>query len=154
VLDKTNANAILFQYTVRDTPNADFCPTVGTIRAPNGWSYYSGPDLAGAPFPSGPSIIIETKQCPGPGEWGALCEVVFDNVVYQIHDPPRLSIDQARRVSWPAALPLPFVLESAPVFQGFWNPVDAPAQDREGIRSVTVPADGPRNFFRLNPFPD
>jgi hypothetical protein len=79
------------------------------------------------------------KQYPGPGELGAFCEASFDNVVYQVHATPRLSIEKAVRVSWPASA-FPTTLEAAPAVQGPYSPLTEPILDwGDGFKRMIVP---------------
>jgi hypothetical protein len=107
VLDKDAANAVLFDRTVTDTPQADSVLPNGSLRGS-----VSTSDLAGTPWPVtvAPTDVELTLQWLGPQ--AASAQVTFDNLELWQYASPQLAIQNAVVLSWPLAQGL-FVLESA-----------------------------------------
>jgi hypothetical protein len=153
VLDKDNANAILFEHTVTDTPQAD---PVLPSRTVNG--FISWPDLAGTPWPviSAPGYVILGMGWADPehATQGA-AEVIYDNLeVWQYGTPP-LAIQNAVVLSWLAPQGAKqFVLESAPSVTGPWAPVSDPWSRTNATQiEVSVLASQSMRLFRLRFLP-
>ncbi|HNQ89292.1 MAG TPA: hypothetical protein PKM73_11800 [Verrucomicrobiota bacterium] len=147
ILDKDNANAVLFERTVTDTPQAD---PVLPNRAPDGMLCY--PDPAGTPWPvlssSGSMVLsltwLNPTQAPQP-----TAQVVFDNAEAWQYESPELTIQNAIVLSWPVTTGQ-FVLESASSVDGPWQPIVEPwSRTKEGQVQVCILAPDSSKFFRL-----
>lgn len=94
VLDEDNANALLFERTVTDTPQADPVLPDGSMRVPR-----SAPDPAGTPWPIAalPGYVelsvtwVNTQSAPA----GAGAAVFDDLQVWQ-YESPQVAIQKAR----------------------------------------------------------
>jgi sugar lactone lactonase YvrE len=148
ILDKDNANAVLFERTVTDTPQAD---PVLPNRAVRG--ALSGPDLPGTPWAvaKAPTDVeltltwVNSQAAPQP-----LAEVIFDNLEVWQYESPQLAIRNAVVLSWPLTQGQ-FVLESAPSVSGPWDPVtDAWWRTNAGQCQVSVLAPASMTLFRLH----
>jgi len=147
VLDKGNANAVLFERSVTDTPQAD---PVLPNRAVRGT--LSGSDLPGTPWAvvNAPTDVqlsltwVNSDSAPQPP-----AQVVFDNLVVWQYEPPQLAIQNAVVLSWPLT-PGPFVLESAASVDGPWAPVPEPWwRTNAGQNQVSILAPDSLRLFRL-----
>jgi sugar lactone lactonase YvrE len=148
VLDKDNANAVLFERTVTDTPQAD---PVLPNRAVRG--ALSGPDLVGTPWavakaPTEVELTLtwaNSQAAPQPA-----AEVIFDNLEVWQYESPQLAIQNAVVLSWPVTQG-EFVLESAPSVSGPWDPVtDAWWRTNAGQCQVSILAPASMTLFRLH----
>ena len=148
VLDKDNANAVLFERTVTDTPQAD---PVLPNRAVRG--ALSGPDLPGTPWavtkaPTDVELTLtwaNSQAAPQPP-----AEVIFDNLEVWQCESPQLAIQNAVVLSWPITQGQ-FVLESAPGVSGPWDPVtDAWWRTNAEQCQVSVLAPASMTLFRLH----
>jgi hypothetical protein len=148
ILDRDNANAVLFERTVTDTPQAD---PVLPNRAARGT--LSGPDLPGTPWAiaKAPTDVeltltwVNSQAAPPPP-----AEVIFDNLEVWQYESPQLAIQNAVVLSWPITEGQ-FVLESAPGVNGPWDPVtDAWWQTNAGQCQVTILAPASMTLFRLH----
>jgi hypothetical protein len=146
VLDRDNANAVLFDLTVTDTPQSDpVLPTGAGKGVP------MQPDLVAAPWVLGNrgNAILgiwwgNTQSAPQPA-----AEVIFDNLAVWQYAAPQLTIQDAVVISWPVP-PGQFVLESAPSLTGSWAPVADPwMRTNNGVCEVSVPRTDSARFFRL-----
>jgi hypothetical protein len=147
VLDKDNANAVLFERSVVDTPQSD---PVLPNRAVNGFLYV--PDLVGTPWP--------VAQAPDTIELGmgwfnplsasqGAAQVIYDNLEVWQYQTPQLNIQNAVVLSWPVTA-AQFVVESAPGVNGPWETVPDPwlrTNATQILMSVSAP-DSMR-LFRL-----
>jgi hypothetical protein len=147
VLDKDNANAVLFERSVTDTPQAD---PVLSNRAVRGT--LSGPDLPGTPWAvvNTPTDVelsltwVNSDSSPQPP-----AQVVFDNLVVWQYEPPQLAIQNAVVLSWPLT-PGQFVLETAASVDGPWAPVPEPWwRTNAGQNQVSILAPDSLKLFRL-----
>lgn len=125
VLDKDNANTVLFEHTVIDTPAAD---PVLPSRSVNG--FISWPDSPGTPWPvvTAPGYVILGMAWVDPehATQGA-AQVIYDNLEVWQYETPPLAIQNAVLLSWPIPQGAgQFVLESAPGVYGPWTPVPDP----------------------------
>lgn len=147
VLDKDNANAVLFERTVTDTPLADPVLPSGTVRGAR-----SEPDMPGTPWPvvAAPENIelgvtwVNSQQAPD-GNAAA----TFDNLVVWRYESPPLAIQNAVLLSWPLTSGY-FVLESALTVDGPWEPVPNPwSRTNAAQNEVCVLAPDSMKLFRL-----
>ncbi len=149
VLDKENADAVLFDRTVTDTPKAD---PVLPNRAVIG--QIAGPDTAGTPWPllSGPDGVALIMQwtdrvnaTQGPAQ------ATFDNIEVRRYDAPQLTIEPAVIVSWPD-LPGNWILESSGNLDGPYSALPlSPSSVVGSRRQLAVPTSDQTRFFRLHP---
>ncbi len=147
VLDKVNANAVLFERTVTDTPQAD---PVLPNRAYRG--ALTGPDVAGTPWPVGamPGTVELTmtwvnSQRPPAGSATA----IYDNLEVWQYESPQLTIQRAVVLSWPVTSGQ-FILESARSVEGPWEPVPNPWWRTNAAQNdVSILAPDSAKFFRL-----
>jgi hypothetical protein len=147
VLDKDNANAVLFDRTTTDTPSSDdvlLNPPYGKIPG--------SADPAGTPWPvsTWPTHVELTltwanpERAPQPR-----AQVIYDNLEIWRYQTPTLGIQNAVVLSWPVTAPQ-FVLESAPGGQGPWEVVSAPWSRTNATQiEVSVPAPDSMRLFRL-----
>jgi hypothetical protein len=147
VLDRDNANAVLFDHTVTDTPQAD-----EVLPNRSGRGFICMPDPPGNPWPllgsPGLAQLCVTwgnpQQAPNPR-----AQVVFDNLELWQYQTPQLGIQNAVVLSWPVTA-TQFVLESAPGVQGPWEVVSAPWSRTNATQiEVSVPAPDSMRLFRL-----
>lgn len=118
VLDKQNGNAVLFDHTVTDTPQAD---PVLPNRAVRGFIGTS--DTPGSPWPllgspGGAELTLSwfnSLQAPNPH-----AQVIYDNLELWQYQTPPLNIQNAVVLSWPLGQGQ-FVLESARSLNGPWD---------------------------------
>ncbi|MBI2925633.1 MAG: hypothetical protein HYY24_08010 [Verrucomicrobia bacterium] len=147
VLDKDNANAVLFDRTVTDTPQAD---PVLPNRAAKG--VIGMADLSGTPWPvaKAPTDVELTLTWANPesAPQGA-AEVTFDNLEVWQYEPPELKIEPAVIVSWPIA-PGNWLLESSATVGGRYVPLPQTPEIQDGRFQVVVPAANQAQFFRLH----
>jgi hypothetical protein len=153
VLDKDNGNAVLFERTVTDTPQAD--PVV-----PNAREFPGVPDFEGTPWPisSAPQAIElgmgwadSQRSSAGPAQ------VIFDNLEVRLYESPQLTIRNNPQsgvlISWPLTVGA-FVPESAPGVGGPWGPVpDSWWRTNKSQNEVLVETPVQRQFFRLRQVP-
>jgi hypothetical protein len=149
VLDKDNANALLFERTVTDTPQADPVLPDGSMRVPR-----SAPDPAGTPWPitALPGYVelsvtwANAQRAPEPdGFAGAM----FDNLAVWQYESPQLTIHRAVVLSWPVTQGQ-FVVDGAASVTGPWTPIPAPWCRTNAARNeVCVLAPEALQFFRL-----
>jgi hypothetical protein len=149
VLDKDNANAVLFERTLTDTPQAD---PVLPDRAVRGTR--SEPDVAGTPWPVGAapgnvelSVTWVNSERPPDGYAAA----IFDNLEVRQYESPELTIQRAVVLSWPVTSGL-FILECASSVDGPWDPVPAPWWRTNAAQNeVCILAPDSMKLFRLRP---
>lgn len=147
VLDKDNANAVLFDRTVTDTPEVD---PVLPNRAFRG--VIGTPDWRGTPWPlvTAPRYVElnlswENSQAATQGA----AQIVWDNLEVWQYDPPELEIELAAIVSWPLS-PGNWVLESATTVAGRYAPLPQTPEIRDSRYQVIVLATNQAQFFRLS----
>ncbi len=147
VLDKDNANAVLFERTVTDTPEADPVLPSGSVRGTR-----SEPDVAGTPWPvdAAPGNVelsvtwVNSQNAPDGDAWAC-----YDNLEVWQYESPQLAIQKAVVLSWPVTPGL-FVLESASSVNGPWKPVPDPWWRTNAAQNeVCVPAPDSTKLFRL-----
>jgi hypothetical protein len=141
VLDKENANAVLIDYTVTDTTEAD------PVVFPSGWPAVS--DFVGTPWPvtAPPSDVELTLQWSGPQ--ATFAQVIYDNLEVWQYESPQLTIHNAVVLSWPLTQG-PFVLETADNVDGPWTPMPNPwCRTNAGCTEASVAAPDSLKFFRL-----
>ena len=147
LLDKDNADAVLFERTVTDTPQADLVLTNGSVRGMR-----SEPDLAGTPWPVLAAPGNVTLSCTWVNAEHApqsAAQVVFDNLLVRQYESPQLTIQNAVVLSWPATAGL-FVVESASTVNGPWETVPAPWTRTNATQiQVSVLASDSMKLFRL-----
>jgi hypothetical protein len=141
VLDKDNNNALLFEHTVIDTPQADPVVPMGA------------PDLPGTPWPaaSEPGYLCLNLEWTNPehAPQGGVAQVIFDNVEVRQYESPQLTIQNAVVLSWPVTAGQ-FVLDSASSVTGPWAPVPDPWwRTNAGLNQVSILAPDSGQFFRL-----
>jgi hypothetical protein len=147
VLDKDNSNAVLFDRTVTDTPQADPVLPNRTARGEIGM-----PDQPGTPWPvvkapAGIELGLVWSN-PESATQGA-AEVIYDNVQVWQYESPELAIQNAVVLSWPVTQGQ-FVLESAPSVNGPWGPVADPWwRTNAGQHQVSILAPDSLKLFRL-----
>ncbi|MBI4327572.1 MAG: hypothetical protein HY674_20250 [Chloroflexi bacterium] len=147
VLDKDNANAVLFDHTVTDTPQAD---PVLPNRAVKG--IRTELDPVGLPwalqsfgYPVVGVAWVNPQSAPNP-----LAQVVYDNLEVWQYEAPQLTIQNAVVLSWPLTQSQ-FILESADNVNGPWTPVPDPWWRTDaGRNEVSVPAPESLKLFRLS----
>ena len=160
VLDKDNANAVLFERTVTDTPQADPVLPSGTVRGSR-----SEPDEAGTPWPvtTAPTAVEFTLQWANPESApdANYAQVTYDNLEVWQYESPRLNIqkivgldtEQAVVLSWPITQ-AQFILESASSVDDPWDPVTDPCwQIQPDQNEVCVLAPDSMKLFRLRLVP-
>lgn len=147
VLDKANANAVLFKRTVTDTPEADPVLPNRAVRGAR-----SEPDVAGTPWPvvSAPTAVeltltwVNPERAPQPA-----AQVIFDNLEVRQYESPQLTIQNAVVLSWPLTQGQ-FVVEGAPSVDGPWEPVPEPwSRTTAAQNEVCILAVDGMRFFRL-----
>jgi hypothetical protein len=147
VLDKDNANAVLFERTVIDTPQSD---PVLPNRAVKG--ILAALDFVGTPWP--------VTQAPDSVELGmgwvnplsssqGAAQVIYDNLEVWRYQTPQLDIQNAVVLSWPVTA-AQFVVESAPGVNGPWDTVPDPWLRTTATQiQMSVPASDNMRLFRL-----
>jgi hypothetical protein len=147
VLDKDNANAVLFERTVTDTPQAD---TVLPNRAVRGGISMADPPGTSWPAVLAPAAVELTMSWMDPLQAPQHpAQVIFDNLEVWQYESPQLTITNAVVVSWPVPQGQ-FVLESAPSLDGPWAPVADPwMRTNNGRFEVSVLASASMQVFRL-----
>jgi len=150
VLDKDNADAVLFDHTVTDTPQSD-----PVLPSGSGKGLVSVPDLAAIPWPvlAAPGSVelglawVDTNSTSGP------ISVTFDNLEIWQYESPQMAIQNAVVLSWPLTQGA-FVLESADNVNGVWTPVPDPwCRTNAGQNEVSIRAPDSLRLFRLRPGP-
>jgi hypothetical protein len=147
VLDKQNANAVLFDHTVTDTPQADPVLPNGAVRG-----FIGTPDPPGSPWPllGSPGAAeltlswFNSQQAPNPH-----AQVIYDNLELWQYQTPQLNIQNAVVLSWPVTA-AQFVVESAPGVNGPWETVPDPWLRTNGTQiQMSFPASDSMRLFRL-----
>jgi hypothetical protein len=149
VLDKQNANAVLFDHTVTDTPQADPVLPNRAVRGSIGVS-----DPPGNPWPlwGSPGVAeltlswFNSQQAPNPR-----AQVIYDNLELWQYESPQLAIQNAVLLSWPISQGQgQFVVESAGSVDGPWASVPDPwSRTTNGECQVSVLAKDRMQIFRL-----
>lgn len=145
VLDKENQEAVLYQRSVVDTPQADPTLTQAELLALSGMNLIINPDVIGPPSTSGDGILLNAWQYTDGTR--PMLTVTYDNLQMRISEVPFLGIEPAVRVSWPALSTLKYSVETAPTVLGPWMPV----QDltMPGMQQMTVPMSDFAGFIRV-----
>ncbi len=147
VLNKQNANSVLFEHTVTDTPQAD---PVLPNRAVRG--FIGMDDTPGSPWPllgspGGVELTLSwfnSQHAPNPH-----AQVIYDNLELWQYESPHLTIQNAVVISWPV-LQGQFALYSVPSLTGSWAPVANPwMRTNNGVCEVSVATTDSARFFRL-----
>ncbi len=151
VLDKDNADAVLFERTVIDTPQADPVLPSGAVKGEVGMA-----DPAGTPWPllKGPAYIeltmtwMDPLHAPDPR-----AQLIYDNLEVRQYPAPQLAIQNAVLLSWPET-PGQWTLQSAPSLDGPWETVSNPwRRDAAGRTEVAIPAPDTMRLYRLRQAP-
>jgi hypothetical protein len=147
ILDKDNANAVLFERTVTDTPQVD---PVLPNRGADG--ILSTSDRPGTPWPvlsSSGSIVLSLTWLNPTHAPQPAAQVIYDNVEVWQYESPTLTIQNAVVLSWPVTQGQ-FVVESALSLDGPWESVADPwSRTKDGQVQVCILAPDSRRFFRL-----
>lgn len=147
VLDRDNANAVLFDRTVTDTLQADPVLPNRTVRG-----FRCGPDLLGTPWPvaNAPGFVslvltwTNPERAPQPA-----AQVIFDNLEVWQYESPELKIQNAVVLSWPVTQGQ-FVLERAANVNGPWEQLSDPwLRIKDGKTEVSLLAPDHMKLFRL-----
>jgi hypothetical protein len=146
VLDKANDDAILYERSIVDTPNADPTLSADEFEERSGARILLGPDRAEPPLTTIDYICLSLFQYTDGHSPPA--EVIFDNCEIRRHSVPSLSIANAVRLTWPAVA-APFAVEGASAVTGPWLPVLEPVFESGNMKQVTVPTADAMKLFRL-----
>jgi hypothetical protein len=151
VLDRDNANTVLFDRTVVDTPQSDLVLPNRAVRG-----FRCGPDLLGTPWPAANapgfvSLVLtwtNPERAPQPA-----AQVIFDNLEVWQYESPQLAIQNAVVLSWPVTQG-EFVLESASTVNGPWEAIAEPwSRIKDGKTEVSILAPDSLKLFRLRQAP-
>ena len=151
VLDKDNANAVLFERTVTDTPQADSVLPNHSVRGMR-----SEPDVPGTPWPvvEAPGNVqlcmtwVNSQRPPD-----GYAATVFGNLGVWQYESPQLAIRNAVVLSWPVTSGY-FVLESALTVEGPWEAVPNPwSRTNAAQNEVCIQAPDSTKLFRLRLVP-
>lgn len=144
VLDKANQDAVLYQRSVVDTPQADPTLTRAQLLAVSGMDINIGTDYLMPPSTYGDKIAVTIWQYTD-GRQPPLT-VTFDNLQMRTSEVPLLGIEPAVRVSWLGVGALNYAIEAGPSIRGPWQPV--PDATIPGMNHITAPATDQMRFFR------
>ncbi len=144
VLDKDNQEAVLYQRTVVDTPQADATLTSEQLLALSGMDLTIVTDIADAPITSGDRVYLTAWQYTDGNQPEA--DVTYDNLEMRTTEIPPIGLERAVRLSWPTT-GLNYTPQWAPTPQGPWQPV--PDQTIPGMNQMTIPASGTMGCIRL-----
>jgi len=144
VLDKDNQEAVLYQRTVVDTPQADATLTSDQLLALSSMKLTIVPDIADPPITAGDAVFLDAWQYTD-GDRPEV-SVTYDNLEMRTTEIPSTGIERAVRLSWPTT-GLNYAAQWAPTLQGPWQPV--PEQTIPGMNQMTLPASSLMQFFRL-----
>jgi hypothetical protein len=151
VLDKDNANAVLFERNVTDTPQADPTLANGAARGMR-----SEPDLPGTPWPVAQSpgnVTLSSTWVNAEHAPLNPAAVTFDNLEVWQYESPQLAIQNSVVLSWPLTQSR-FVVESAADVNGPWMEVVNPwTRTNNAHCEVSILAPDNLKFFRLQPAP-
>ena len=147
VLDKDNANAVLFERTVTDTPQAD---TVLPNRAVRGGISMADPPGTSWPAVLAPAAVELTMSWMDPLQAPQHpAQVIFDNLEVWQYKTPDLDIQKAVVLSWPVTA-AQFVVVSAPGVNGPWETVPDPWLRTNATQiQMSVSATDSMRLFRL-----
>jgi hypothetical protein len=148
IWDKANPNTVLYERSVVDTPGIDAALTSAELQTLSGMNLTLSPDITEAPFTGG-AAGVGVFQYNYDGQQPAAV-ATFDNLETRKYEVPVVGIAQTFRLSWPTT-GMNFGVEAAPTVNGPWLPVEDLAMP--GIQQMTVPMNGPSQFFRLQPAP-
>ncbi len=147
VLDKDNANAVVFERTVTDTPQADPVLPNRAVIGKIGTA-----DWPGTPWPlvTAPTYVeLNLSWVNSQAATQGAAEVVYDNLEVWQYEPPELKIELAVIVSWPLS-PGNWILESSAAVNGRYAPLLQTPEIRDSRYQVVVPATNQAQFFRLS----
>jgi sugar lactone lactonase YvrE len=147
VLDKDNANAVLIDRTVTDTPQADPVLPNRAVRGKIGMA-----DWPGTPWPlvkAPADVELGMSWVNSQAATQGAAEVLYDNVEVWQYEPPELKIELAAIVSWPFS-PGNWILESATAVDGRYAPHPQTPEIRDSRHQVIVLATNQAQFFRLS----
>jgi hypothetical protein len=147
VLDKDNANAILFDRTVTDTPQAD---PVLPNRAAGGFISMADPPGTSWPAVMAPAYVELAMTWSDPQQAPQHpAQVIYDNLEVWQYQTPQLNIQNAVVLSRPATA-AQFVVESAPGVNGPWETVPEPWLRTNATQiQMSVLASDSMRLFRL-----
>ncbi|MBN2506367.1 MAG: hypothetical protein JXQ71_06705 [Verrucomicrobia bacterium] len=147
VLDKDNANALVFERTVTDTPQADPVLPGGTVRGSR-----SEPDVPGTPWPlvtAATHVTLSLQWMNPDSAPQPAAQVAYDNLGVWQYESPQLAIHNAVVLSWPVTSGQ-FILESAASVEGPWEPVPDPWWRTNAAQNeVCILAPESMKLFRL-----
>jgi hypothetical protein len=149
VLDKDNQEAVLYQRSVVDTPQADPTLTSAELLALSGMNLGVRADNIAPPLNSGDAVFLHAFQYTD-GKQPEL-DVTYDNLELRTSEVPGVGIERAVRLRWPSSATLNYAVEGAPTLQGPWMPVQDTAVP--GMNQMTAPASELMQFFRLQQLP-
>ncbi len=144
VLDKDNQEAVLYQKTVVDTPQADATLTSDEFLARTGLKLAIVPDIADTPIIAGDRVYLAAWQYTDGNQPQA--HVTYDNLEMRTTEIPPIGIERALRLSWPA-VGLNYLPQWGPTPNGPWQPVQD--QTIPGMNQITIPASGTMGFIRI-----
>lgn len=145
VLDKAAANAVLYQCTVVDTPNAEPTLTVSQFEALTGMRLTDlGPDQKANPLTSFFPLLGVFQYTDGSEPAPT---AIFDNLELRTYEIPQVGIERAVRLMWPADDTANYGLESATTVMGPWLPVQELSMP--GMQQMTAPASEAAKIFRV-----
>lgn len=151
VLDKDNANAVLFERTVTDTPLADPVLPNGAARGVIGMA-----DPPGTPWPvvqAATDVELTLTWASSQAAPQPPAQVTYDNLEVWQYESPQLAIQNAVVLSWPVTQG-DFVLESAASVNGPWEAIAEPwSRIEDGKTEVSVLAPDSLKLFRLRQAP-
>jgi hypothetical protein len=147
VLDKDNANAILFDRTVTDTPQAD---PVLPNRAAGGFISMADPPGTSWAAVMAPAYVELAMTWSDPQQAPQHpAQVIFDNLEVWQYESPQMAIQKGVVLSWPLSQGQ-FVLVSAPSVDGPWAPVpNLWCRTNNAQIEASIPAPESMQFFRL-----
>jgi hypothetical protein len=148
VLDRENPDTVLYERTFVDTPQADPALTSAELEALSGMRVRFVPDVKAPPYTSGNVGLLLWQYTDGQQP---AAEAAFDNLELRTYEVPRIGIERAVRLSWPASATMHYAVEGAPTVQGPWLPVPEPVTS--GLNQMAVPANALIQYFRLRQTP-
>ena len=147
-LGQENPDAVLYERTFVDTPQADPALTSAEFEALSGMRMRFVPDVKAPAYTFG-NVGLHLWQYTDGKQPAA--EATFDNLELRTYEVPLVGIERAVRLSWPASAAIHYAVEGAPTVQGPWLPVQEPVTP--GMNQMAVPANEFMEFFRLRQAP-